>query len=199
MKYKLIKHESGLFTIVDEYDQPFDEKISIAPKAIFGRMLDWNGVVDTLKMFGISQDDVEDFDKYHDEYIKSVINDNDVTAAVAIAERAFNGYGLTSPTFKDEFDAFCDKFSKYAKNYAETLEEEEKKEREESYVPTPEEKECILNSLHMNADELDYYILKKKSDDCIIVTTPRHNWMTLSGREWEVSLSTGTANCIRMS
>ena len=162
-------------------------------------MLDWNGVVDTLKMFGISQDDVEDFDKYHDEYIKSVINDNDVTAAVAIAERAFNGYGLTSPAFKDAFDEFCDKFSKHAKNYAETLEEEEKKEREESYVPTPEEKECIMKSLRMNTDELDYYILKKKSDDCIIVTTPRHNWMTLSGREWKVSLSTGTANCIRMS
>lgn len=101
--------------------------------------------------------------------------------------------------FKDEFNAFCDKFAKSAENYAKTLEEEEKKEREESYIPTSEEKECILKSLHMNAEELDYYILKKKSDECIVVTTPRRNWMTLSGREWEVSLETGIAHCTRMS
>ena len=101
--------------------------------------------------------------------------------------------------FKDEFNTFCGKFAKRTKDYAKTLEEEEKKEREESYVPTSKEKECILKTLHMNAEELDYYILKKKSDDCIIVTTPRRNWMTLSGREWEVSLATGIAHCTRMS
>ena len=101
--------------------------------------------------------------------------------------------------FKDEFNAFCDKFAKSAEDYSKTLEEEEKKEREESYIPTHEEKECILKSLHMNAEELDYYILKKKSDECIVVTTPRRNWMTLSGREWEVSLATGIAHCTRMS
>ena len=102
-------------------------------------------------------------------------------------------------TFDKELDSFFEKFAKHSENYAKTLEEEEKKEREESYIPTPEEKECILKSLHMNAEELDYYILKKKSDECIVVTTPRRNWMTLSGREWEVSLATGIAHCTRMS
>ena len=101
--------------------------------------------------------------------------------------------------FKDEFNAFCGKFAKSTKDYTKTLEEEDKKEREESCVPTPKEKECILKTLHMNAEELDYYILKKKSDECIVVSTPRRNWMTLSGREWEVSLATGIAHCTRMS
>ena len=38
-------------------------------------------------------------------------------------------------TFDKELNSFFEKFTKHSENYTKTLEEEEKKEREESYVP----------------------------------------------------------------
>ena len=66
------------------------------------------------------------------------------------------------------------------------------------YKPTNKERKIIKKLLDMDDKTLDMFEIYKCNGN-VFVRSPRRDWRTLSGREWEINLQKRTCRCVCMS